>query len=184
MSSSWLLRRCARPWATATHQSIHVASPSSLLGFYRPRARWSGQILPPMSLERCQASPAHEKSAFLVGCIPFKRFYSAGKNKTPWQADNRDWTAAVKTGGLVLLGAGALVASTSCSSPSVATKEAPGETDRLTVFTCLCCFYACFLLLMDGFDDFIAVFLLVFDCCFIANSSLYHFWCYVWTRSF
>ncbi|CAI5737241.1 unnamed protein product [Hyaloperonospora brassicae] len=113
MSSSWLLRRCARPWTTATHQSIHVATPLSPLAFYTSRSRWSVQTLPLMSLELRHASSAHEKSALLVRSIPFKRFYSAGRHKTPWRNDSRDWTAALKTSGLVLLGAGALVASTS-----------------------------------------------------------------------
>uniref|UniRef100_M4B4R7 Mitochondrial import inner membrane translocase subunit Tim21 n=1 Tax=Hyaloperonospora arabidopsidis (strain Emoy2) TaxID=559515 RepID=M4B4R7_HYAAE len=91
MSSSWLFRHCARPLTAARVLPISAS--------------------PPLSRELC--SPfGYRKSAFLVWPSPLKRFYSFG-SKNPWQNDKHDWTATLKKGGLVLLGTGALLASTS-----------------------------------------------------------------------
>ncbi|KAG1704244.1 hypothetical protein DVH05_006253 [Phytophthora capsici] len=115
MSSSYLLRRCVSPLTAtriragaAPYPSLSVLSPSfSTLS--SPR-RVSPPRFTAFPLDRPVGRVIVSGRASPVLPIQLKRFYSPGRN--PWQSDN-DWKSTLKTGGLVLLGTGALIASTS-----------------------------------------------------------------------
>ncbi|KAF4042688.1 Cytochrome oxidase complex assembly protein 1 [Phytophthora infestans] len=129
--SSWLLRRCVTPLAVARVRAC-AASNASLSVFSSPlstqcalncapRTRFPAQLISPLMstsssplLPRPLTSPVNRvlvnSSMSPVLAIQLKRFYSPGRN--PWQ-NGSDWKSTVKTGGLVLLGTGALIASTS-----------------------------------------------------------------------
>ncbi|KAG7391000.1 hypothetical protein PHYPSEUDO_006135 [Phytophthora pseudosyringae] len=123
MSSSWLLRRCASPLA-ATHVRARAAPYASLRVLSSSLSSFSAsnRVPCPRFAVRSSASPLASPlllpvaSVFANGeappalAIQFKRFYSPGRN--PWQSGS-DWKSTLKTGGLVLLGTGALIASTS-----------------------------------------------------------------------
>ncbi|TDH67469.1 hypothetical protein CCR75_004131 [Bremia lactucae] len=72
------------------------------------RSRFAMPSKTPLSSPHARALDT--KNVVLILSIPQKQFYSRGRNS--WQRKS-DWKAALKTGGLVLLGTGALVASTS-----------------------------------------------------------------------
>jgi hypothetical protein len=135
MSSSWLLQRCASPAAArvrasaAPYASMSVlnSSLSSCSASSRsPRSRLAGQkpsplavsssplLFQPLALPLGGALSHNRMSPVLA--IQARRFYSRGRN--PWQSGG-DWKSTLKTGGLILLGTGALVASTSCRSAAV-----------------------------------------------------------------
>ncbi|POM80880.1 Hypothetical protein PHPALM_1225 [Phytophthora palmivora] len=116
--SSWLLRRSSSPLMVAharacapPYASLSILS--SPLSTSRPSSR-SRPHFAVSSLSRPLVLPVG--NAFVAGktspvlAIQLKRFYSPGRN--PWQSGN-DWKSTLKTGGLVLLGTGALIASTS-----------------------------------------------------------------------
>ncbi|KAL3668822.1 hypothetical protein V7S43_006115 [Phytophthora oleae] len=121
MSSSYLLRRCVSPITAARiracaapYASLSVLSPSFSTLSSSPRvsphrvAAFSSPLSRPLVLPIGRAFVG--RSASPVLSIQLKRFYSPGRN--PWQSGN-DWKSTLKTGGLVLLGTGALIASTS-----------------------------------------------------------------------
>ncbi|KAG3207253.1 hypothetical protein PC116_g712 [Phytophthora cactorum] len=131
MSSSWLLRRCASPLAAARVRAC--AAPYASLSVFSsplsthcapnrtPRPHFAVYSTSPLASS--SSSPLLSRPlilpvgrAFVGGkvspalAIQLKRFYSHGRS--PWQSGN-DWKSTLKTGGLVLLGTGALIASTS-----------------------------------------------------------------------
>ncbi|KUF67215.1 hypothetical protein AM587_10014813 [Phytophthora nicotianae] len=128
MSSSWLLRRCTSPLAAARVRACAApyASMSTLdsplstqcASDRAARLHFATRSKSPLAsslplLSRSLTLPINK--AFGSGHTPaaaiqLKRFYSPGRN--PWQNGN-DWKSTLKTGGLVLLGTGALIASTS-----------------------------------------------------------------------
>ncbi|ETI45349.1 hypothetical protein, variant [Phytophthora nicotianae] len=128
MSSSWLLRCCTSPLAAARVRACAApyASMSTLdsplstqcASDRAARLHFATRSKSPLAsslplLSRSLTLPINK--AFGSGHTPaaaiqLKRFYSPGRN--PWQNGN-DWKSTLKTGGLVLLGTGALIASTS-----------------------------------------------------------------------
>ncbi|KAL4105641.1 hypothetical protein PRIC1_003701 [Phytophthora ramorum] len=121
MSSSWLLRRCASPLAVARGRVCAapckplrvLSSPLSTCSGSRPRSASSSSLAAtssPLLPSRTLLLPVGKGNASPVLSMQLIRFYSPGRN--PWQSGN-DWKSTLKTGGLVLLGTGALIASTS-----------------------------------------------------------------------
>ncbi|KAK1945691.1 hypothetical protein P3T76_002739 [Phytophthora citrophthora] len=118
MSSSYLLRRCVSPLTAtrirtcaAPYVSLRVLSPSfSTLNSSQRVSPPRFAAFSPRPLDLPVGRVLVSGKASPVLTIQLKRFYSPGRN--PWQSGN-DWKSTLKTGGLVLLGTGALIASTS-----------------------------------------------------------------------
>ncbi|CAH0485240.1 unnamed protein product [Peronospora farinosa] len=115
MSSSCLIRRSISPLIIArvrTCASLY-RSPSllssSLDPFSASRSRFA-VYASPCSLLLSRSDSILNRNVSTVLFLPSKRFYSSAKN--PWQKDS-NWKSTLKTGGLVLLGTGALIVSTS-----------------------------------------------------------------------
>ncbi|CAI5744571.1 unnamed protein product [Peronospora destructor] len=115
MSSSCLIRRCISPLPAArvracTSPYISPSVLSSSVGtFSVSRSRFAVHASSSSLLLSRPDSILHRNvSSVLI--LQSKRFYSS--EKKPWQNDN-NWKSTLKTGGLVLLGTGALIASTS-----------------------------------------------------------------------
>ena len=119
MSSSCLIRRGISPLTVARGRTCFT-SPyrsssllSSTLGTCRAsRFRCTVHAAPFSSLLLSRSDSLLNRNVSSVASRPSKRFYFTGKK--PWQKDN-NWKTTLQTGGLVLLGTGALIASTSCT---------------------------------------------------------------------
>ncbi|KAE9016304.1 hypothetical protein PR003_g14033 [Phytophthora rubi] len=114
MSSSWLLRRCAMARARAPFNSLGLLSShlSTRRASNTPRFAASATSSPLRSAPSrpLVLSISVNGRASPVVALQVRHFHLPGRS--PWQSGN-DWKSALKTGGLVLLGTGALVASTS-----------------------------------------------------------------------